>query len=378
MKCRYLLVAKAKKRLKKNVKYTLCAGGVIVAVAGIISVCSALSNTKPEETAKTTTSPYLSDSDVQEIIDNAVSTFLNMGDFKISQGEQIVITTNTAAGSENLIYTSSDESVVYIEQDGTLTAVGVGIAAITVTNGNISDSIVVEVTENDEDEGEHELPHYSQAQRPENSTSQSPVQKPTGSIQSTSQQGNENVTQSESQSITQEQSTTVYPTGQQGTTRPTQGQSQSGNQGGNNGTTQHQTQSQNQSTSQGITRPSQTQTTTAASKVEPLNSSDLYGRLEKLGFKKKVSNCFVFELNGEYAGQIILESKCVHIYMKEKTPEYEKALLEVLKLTLPSGYENVYNRFVTTAQDTALKCDEKKVQIVVSRNDEHRQLIIYN
>lgn len=347
------MAKRTQKKLKKEVKYILAAAGVAL-LAGVIVLLVSLVP-KKETKSEPTTSPYLSDKEVQDILSASDKTEFNMNDFKIPQGEQIIVTTNGGSGN-GLIYSSSNEAVVIIDSDGTVTAVGEGIASITVTDGNRSDSIVVEVTADADDPGEIDLPIYSEAVKDDNTSGGNQGGSSQGGSQgSTSQGGNQG---GSSQGGSQEST------------------SQGGNQGGNSqGGSQE---SSSQKETQSAYQPETGTPSTPSGNKDALTSADLYGRLEAFGFSKKVANAFVYEADGVYLGQIILESKCVHIYSKSDSDEYNRAVLEVLKLITPTGYDNVMSIYRNASSDKAVSVDGKKIQIIVGKNDVHKQLIVYN
>lgn len=80
------------------------------------------------------------------IIDNSISEDGKTESVVLVEGETSPITT-TEENYENLEFTSSDESVVSISDDGILTANSIGTATITATRYNESDTCTVEVIE---------------------------------------------------------------------------------------------------------------------------------------------------------------------------------------------------------------------------------------
>lgn len=289
-----------------------------------------------------------------------------MGDFKIPQGDQIMVTTNSS-DLDGLIYSSNNEDVVIIENDGTLTAVAPGTAAITVTSGNVSKSIIVEVIEHVDDVGVNDLPIYTEAQKVVIDTN--PVTEP---VTSAPAKGTQAPTQAPTQASTQ------APT-QASTQAPTQAPTQASTQALTQAPTLAPTKESANATVP--TTKSTDGTTTATSQNDDsygLTSEELYDYLPTLGLYKKVSNAFVYEVDGNYTGQIILESKCVHIYVKSNSDGFNSILKEVVKLVLPSNYETVYKAYETATSDKALIVSGRKVQIIVGKNENHKQLIIYN
>ena len=66
-------------------------------------------------------------------------------DLEVNQTEELTLT--TAPAGYRAVWTSSDMSVATVDQNGVVCAVGVGVATITATVGNISDNCIVTVTE---------------------------------------------------------------------------------------------------------------------------------------------------------------------------------------------------------------------------------------
>ena len=349
-------MAKKKRKLKKGVVYGLFTAGALTILASGYAITRHPEKADNKEKTKATQS-FLSESEVKEILSSGTTEF-NMGDFRIPQGDRIVVTTNSG-NSEGLIYSSNNEDVVIIESDGTLTAVAPGTAAITVTEGNVSKSIVVEVIEDKEDLGENNLPIYTEAEKV--------IIDSKGDTEQSSKSNNGEVpTQAPTKESTSKATQSVTKTSEAVTRESTLE------------TTQRVTQGATVSTTK--SNPATTNTTTASSEkyTQGITSEELYEYLPSMGFTQRVSNAYIYEKDGEYLGQVILESKGVHIYIKSSSTGFDSKLEEILALLLPGGYDSIMSAYSQATSDKAFLVGDRKVQIIAWKNDDHKQIIIYN
>ena len=328
---------KKKRRLKKSVKYSMTAGGIALAVIGVTILGSKGKAPKPEPVKSvTTTSSILTDEQVKELL-KGDAPVIQMDDFKISQGEQIVVTSTPGEGV--LRYSSTNEDVVIVEDDGTITAVAPGVAAITVTSGTKTDSVIVEVVEHEEDKGTNNLPLYTEV-------ISNVVVEPNIPKNDTTVVSGETTTKAAAQS-------TAQPI------------------------TQPVTQSQ---TVQSTTKVSEQTTKSQDIPVvtEKLYSIDLYDYLESFGFVKKLGNAYIYSKVTDADAQVIIENKCTHIYLKDSNLECVSALKKVVALLLPGSYEDAMDKLLHANGDSYYVMDGRGVQVIARKESEHRQIIIYN
>ncbi len=328
---------KKKRRLKKSVKYSMAAGGIALAVIGVTILGSKGKAPKPEPVKSvTTTSSILTDEQVKELL-KGDAPVIQMDDFKISQGEQIVVTSTPGEGV--LRYSSTNEDVVIVEDDGTITAVAPGVAAITVTSGTKTDSVIVEVVEHEEDKGTNNLPLYTEV-------ISNVVVEPNIPKNDTTVVSGETTTKAAAQS-------TAQPI------------------------TQPVTQSQ---TVQSTTKVSEQTTKSQDIPVvtEKLYSIDLYDYLESFGFVKKLGNAYIYSKATDADAQVIIENKCTHIYLKDSNLECVSALKKVVALLLPGSYEDAMDKLLHANGDSYYVMDGRGVQVIARKESEHRQIIIYN
>ncbi len=172
---------KKRRRLKKSVIYSLIAIVVIVVLIFVTVTLSKKGKTQEENTTlATTTSHTISDDDINDIIqENQMQ--INMGNFKIEVGKQIMITASFGeqVATNIVAWKSANESVFTIDENGVLTAVGVGKAALTATMDLYSDAIIVEVVATKSEDGDLNLPNYDEAVKPSEPSTQGPTQGPT-------------------------------------------------------------------------------------------------------------------------------------------------------------------------------------------------------
>ena len=336
---------KKKRRLKKSVKYSMAAGGIALAVIGVTILGSKGKAPKPEPVKSvTTTSSILTDEQVKELL-KGDAPVIQMDDFKISQGEQIVVTSTPGEGV--LRYSSTNEDVVIVEDDGTITAVAPGVAAITVTSGTKTDSVIVEVVEHQEDKGTNNLPLYTEV-------ISNVVVEPNIPKNDTTVVSGETTTKAAAQPSTQ----TTTKAAAQPITQPV-------------------TQSQ---TVQSTTKASEQTTKSQDIPVvtEKLYSIDLYDYLESFGFVKKLGNAYIYSKVTDADAQVIIENKCTHIYLKDSNLECVSALKKVVALLLPGSYEDAMDKLLHANGDSYYVMDGRGVQVIARKESEHRQIIIYN
>jgi len=112
--------------------------GLITAISEGTVIITAKAGSKSATCTVTVSKVYVKVSDIN----------VNIEDVSLTPGDttQIKVTINPSdATDQNVTYTSSDESVVTVSSDGVITAVGGGVATITVTVDGVSKTIKVTV-----------------------------------------------------------------------------------------------------------------------------------------------------------------------------------------------------------------------------------------
>lgn len=394
----------AKEKYKIKPLPFIALGAVLVGIIVTIAVvCGSCNNSKEDASSSGAT---------EDVTAAKITVKIDTNDCTMLLGEAMKVTaTVEPEGNAAVIWKSSDESVMEVTQDGIITGKQEGIAALTATVGTTSDAIVItwvsqlaeNETGNGNQQGETQVgQHGGQVvTQPgtENSSGSSPTlpsgdketvsvnpnqpatnpsqgQQPTQSQSQAPSQG-QRPTQGQSQTPGQSQQSTQGQSqapsqGQQ----PTQGQSQAPSQG------QQPTQGQSQAPSQGQ-KPTQGQTSgqgqQPTQQAKPLLSLELPGVLGELGFKKYISNVYVYEADKKYCGQVVIESNVAIIYIMNRQEAFDEAVLSVLQKLVLSDAATVWNTYCNTASGTTTTfyVGDRRVRIIKAGEGES-QIVIYN
>lgn len=214
-----------------------------------------------------------------------------------------------------LIWTSSNDDVMTVKQDGLVTVKGTGTAALTATVGDVSDAIAIEGIESAAAGSKNGYTVY---------TGNGSILKPSSSVPAGSSSYNPGNNQS--------------------------GSSNSGNSQGNN----------NSTGSDGKT------------------SSDIGEVLNKEGFTQEYSNVYVYTDGGTYYGEIITQPDVSIIYIKQRNEGFDARIKGVLAQLLPESCNQVWNNYVSATTDRTFTVEDRKVRIVTASRGGHSQIVIYN
>ena len=331
----------------------ICIMTFIAIITLVVCVCIMCSrgNNKNVTTNGTTTL------DINDYINEGEYLQINAKDCAIYNGDVIKLTcsSNPTEYAEGVNWSSSDTSVVTVTFDGTVTAMGEGVAAVTATHGVLSNSIIIKVI-NEEESTDVEFPYYepvvpttpaaTNPTKPAETTK--PVIKP--SEEATTKpviKPSEGTTTKPSEPTTTKPAETVKPTEKPAeTTAP-------------------------------ATKPSE-EVTTTQKETESLNVKDLVmNSLPEYGFGVYTEDSFVFKEDGNYLGQVIVGHGFTQIYVMTRTTNFDKQLKDFLSVILPTGYTKAFNNMMNATNDMTFNTDGYKVRVVASPNGGHTQLIIY-
>ncbi len=218
-----------------------------------------------------------------------------------------------------LIWTSSNDDVMTVKQDGLVTVKGTGTAALTATVGDVSDAIAIEGIESAAAGSKNGYTVY---------TGTGNNLSGTGSNNNTGNNGNSSYNPGNNQS----------------------GSSNSGNSQENN----------NSTGSDGKT------------------SSDIGEVLNKEGFTQEYSNVYVYTDGGTYYGEIITQPDVSIIYIKQRNEGFDARIKGVLAQLLPESCNQVWNNYVSATTDRTFTVEDRKVRIVTASRGGHSQIVIYN
>lgn len=226
-----------------------------------------------------------------------------------------------------LIWTSSNDDVMTVNQDGLVTVKGTGTAALTATVGDVSDAIAIEGIESAAAGSKNGYTVY---------TGNGSILKPSSSVPEGSSAGSGSGTGS---SYSDNGSYSYNSTG-----------NNSGNSQENN----------NSTGSDGKT------------------SSDIGEVLNKEGFTQEYSNVYVYTDGGTYYGEIITQPDVSIIYIKQRNEGFDARIKGVLAQLLPESCNQVWNNYVSATTDRTFTVEDRKVRIVTASRGGHSQIVIYN
>lgn len=246
-----------------------------------------------------------------------------------------------------LIWTSSNDDVMTVKQDGLVTVKGTGTAALTATVGDVSDAIAIEGIESAAAGSKNGYTVY---------TGNGSILKPSSSVQAGSSAGSGSGTGS---SYNDNGSYSYNSTGNNsGYSAGTGSSHENSNSTGNNLSG---TGSNNNSTgSDGKT------------------SSDIGEVLNKEGFTQEYSNVYVYTDGGTYYGEIITQPDVSIIYIKQRNEGFDARIKGVLAQLLPESCNQVWNNYVSATTDRTFTVEDRKVRIVTASRGGHSQIVIYN
>lgn len=240
-----------------------------------------------------------------------------------------------------LIWTSSNDDVMTVKQDGLVTVKGTGTAALTATVGDVSDAIAIEGIESAAAGSKNGYTVY---------TGNGSILKPSSSVQAGSSAGSGSGTGS-----SHENSNST-------------GNNLSGT-GSNNNTGNNQSDSSNSGNSQ------ENNNSTGS---DGKTSSDIGEVLNKEGFTQEYSNVYVYTDGGTYYGEIITQPDVSIIYIKQRNEGFDARIKGVLAQLLPESCNQVWNNYVSATTDRTFTVEDRKVRIVTASRGGHSQIVIYN
>ena len=255
-----------------------------------------------------------------------------------------------------LIWTSSNDDVMTVKQDGLVTVKGTGTAALTATVGDVSDAIAIEGIESAAAGSKNGYTVY---------TGNGSILKPSSSVPAGSSAGSGSGTGS---SYNDNGSYSYNSTGNNlsGT--------DSNNNTGNNGNSSYNP-GNNQS---GSLNSGNSQGNNNSTGSDGKTSSDIGEVLNKEGFTQEYSNVYVYTDGGTYYGEIITQPDVSIIYIKQRNEGFDARIKGVLAQLLPESCNQVWNNYVSATTDRTFTVEDRKVRIVTASRGGHSQIVIYN
>ena len=258
-----------------------------------------------------------------------------------------------------LIWTSSNDDVMTVNQDGLVTVKGTGTAALTATVGDVSDAIAIEGIESAAAGSKNGYTVY---------TGNGSILKPSSSVQAGSSAGSGSGTGS---SYNDNGSYSYNSTGNNSGYSAGTG---SNNNTGNNGNSSYNP-GNNQS---GSSNSGNSQENNNSTGSDGKTSSDIGEVLNKEGFTQEYSNVYVYTEGGTYYGEIITQPDVSIIYIKQRNDGFDARIKGVLAQLLPESNNQVWNNYVSATTDRTFTVEDRKVRIVTASRGGHSQIVIYN
>ena len=250
-----------------------------------------------------------------------------------------------------LIWTSSNDDVMTVKQDGLVTVKGTGTAALTATVGDVSDAIAIEGIESAAAGSKNGYTVY---------TGNGSILKSSSSVPEGSSAGSGSGTGS-SHENSNSTGNNLSGTG-------------SNNNTGNNGNSSYNP-GNNQS---GSSNSGNSQENNNSTGSDGKTSSDIGEVLNKEGFTQEYSNVYVYTDGGTYYGEIITQPDVSIIYIKQRNDGFDARIKGVLAQLLPESCNQVWNNYVSATTDRTFTVEDRKVRIVTASRGGHSQIVIYN
>lgn len=403
---------KQKLRLRKEVKIVLAVlVGLVLAACIALAVSSNI--TKEEKIGVSITDKELDKTDVTKPSDeqNKVLTTveIQLADTAVTAGTTFKVTAIVTPADTNqaLIWSSGNDGVFVVDNDGIVTVKGVGTAVLTATVGNVSDAVVIEGIAAVTDGSVNKFPIYDVTMN---------VTKP-GSAGGTVSGGNSasggsgtvsggnsastggNAGSGASGSIsggTGSSSGSGNISGGStgngsgnissgGTASGGNSASGGGSTGGNasNGTSTGGNSGNGGSASGDTVSGGSTGNGAGTSSGKPstdkgADSTEIGAQLPGMGFEHIVSNVYVCRDNGTYCGEIITQPNVTIMYIMQRSDMFDSKIKEVLQRLIPEEYMQVWNNYTSAASDRTFTVNDRMVRIVVAANGGHSQIVVYN
>lgn len=252
-----------------------------------------------------------------------------------------------------LIWTSSNDDVMTVKQDGLVTVKGTGTAALTATVGDVSDAIAIEGIESAAAGSKNGYTVY---------TGNGSILKPSSSVPEGSSAGSGSGTGS---SYSDNGSYSYNSTGNNsGYSAGTGSSHENSNSTGNN--------------LSGSSNSGNSQENNNSTGSDGKTSSDIGEVLNKEGFTQEYSNVYVYTDGGTYYGEIITQPDVSIIYIKQRNEGFDARIKGVLAQLLPDSCNQVWNNYVSATTDRTFTVEDRKVRIVTASRGGHSQIVIYN
>lgn len=249
---------------------------------------------------------------------------------------------------ENIMWTSSDTEVAVVDSNGYVEVVGDGTTIITATFGTMTDSMLIVGIPDNLKEGETEAETILPIYVPDEEGNAIPKE-------TDAKPGTKPVETNTKEPITSEIDETDKDAPQ---TEPV--------------TTTPPEKTEPGTITEPVTKPVETTAPDIPVQEKILSS------IADLGFSKYTGTDYVFVYmeDGNYLGEVIVDSKYIQIYVQTRTIKFDEAVKKLIKIIIPKEYESVYRTFAGAKDNTTVISEGHQVRIRPAGKENHAQLII--
>ena len=276
-----------------------------------------------------------------------------------------------------LVWTSSNQDIMTVDDSGLVTIKGTGTAALTATVGDVSDAVAIEGIESVTSGSKNGYTVYTG----------------NGSITKSSSSGGSRVADSGSNSgsgSTYNDGSASGGSGSTGSSTSTGSNSgsnrssgnTSGSNSGNNSNSGNASYDGGNNSSSGSSNSGSTDNggsdNSGSNSSNGKTSSDIAEVLDGQGFTQEYSNVYVYTEGDTYYGEIITQPNVAIIYIKQRSGGFDSRIKGVLAQLLPESYDQVWNNYLSATSDRTFTVEGRRVRIVTAARGGHSQIVIYN
>ena len=373
-------------KISKDKKKYIIAGisGILV----IILILTAYSINSAKNDKKPTTDVSVEDSDKKVKSQSSASSDggrvastveIEFEDSAVLVGTRFKVTAIVTPSDTDkaLLWSSSDDSVFSVDENGIVTVKGTGNAVLTATVGTVSDAVVIEGITDAATGSSENLPVFI-------------ADSSDSSYTVSGSSGNRTGTQTTGSGSSSYQGSSENGSSYQGTLGTSGGQTASGgqnsgsdytdssgnawsdNSGSNNSGNQNQDNGGNNNSG------SQDSGNTDNGSSGGQTSSTIGESLPALGFNHMMSNVYVYEEGNNYYGEVITQPNVAIIYIMQRSSGFDNVINQVLQRLVPGGASQIWNNYSTATTDKTFTINDRKIRIVMPKGGGHSQIVIYN
>ncbi len=275
-----------------------------------------------------------------------------------------------------LVWTSSNQDIMTVDDSGLVTIKGTGTAALTATVGDVSDAVAIEGIESVTSGSKNGYTVYTG----------------NGSITKSSSSGGSRVADSGSNSGSGSTYNDGGASGGSGSTGSSTSDGSIGSNGssgnstgsnsGNNSNSGNASYDGGNNSSSGNSNSGSTDNggsdNSGSNSSNGKTSSDIAEVLDGQGFTQEYSNVYVYTEGDTYYGEIITQPNVAIIYIKQRSGGFDSRIKGVLAQLLPESYDQVWNNYLSATSDRTFTVEGRRVRIVTAARGGHSQIVIYN